>query len=353
MALVHLSTVEEDMDAEFETIDARLQSFISQFHSEVGVLDRIIHKYKNQHRRSSYFQYLLKVRRDCKLLQTTNLVELVNSSFLVINGNRPKQKLQLLESFERDAKGFEYSRNGLWNGPAFMVVCWASVGAFMVEPMLKGAIYYLMLCQHSTWFPLYLVFREYYPTNEQSIYLECVWETDKFILLERKSEPDNKSPDTIKEDVVCRGSSKVEYQSVETILGENKSLDTVMEKTSEEDVTTIKTDNLSSIDCLTNDCKQAEEPNNAKDHSGLLESSRNNLEHEHRHMDSGLAVSSSPPKPEPRLKKKVAFISVKRPEPSKANDTEVIIKPSDGVNGEKEDPFFSLLTGGSHKQSLL
>ncbi|GJW75256.1 zinc finger, CCHC-type containing protein [Tanacetum coccineum] len=97
MALVHLSTVEEDMDAEFETIDARLQSFISQFHSEVGVLDRIIHKYKNQHRRSSYFQYLLKVRRDCKLLQTTNLVELVNSSFLVINGNRPKQKLQLLE----------------------------------------------------------------------------------------------------------------------------------------------------------------------------------------------------------------------------------------------------------------
>lgn len=60
MALVHLWTVEE-MDAEFETIEARLQSFISQFQSEVGVLDRIVHKYKNQHRRSSYFQYLLKV----------------------------------------------------------------------------------------------------------------------------------------------------------------------------------------------------------------------------------------------------------------------------------------------------
>nr|GFA51620.1 hypothetical protein [Tanacetum cinerariifolium] len=79
----NLNKVDEDMDAEFETIEARLQSFIGQFHSEVGVLDRIIHKYKNQHRRSSYFQYLFKVRRDCKLLQTTNLVELVNSSFLV------------------------------------------------------------------------------------------------------------------------------------------------------------------------------------------------------------------------------------------------------------------------------
>ncbi|GKE27618.1 zinc finger, CCHC-type containing protein [Tanacetum coccineum] len=118
MALVHLSTVEEDMDAEFETIDARLQSFISQFHSEVGVLDRIIHKYKNQHRRSSYFQYLLKVRRDCKLLQTTNLVELVNSSFLVINGNRPKQKLQLLESksVNEPHKEVAVGRMGNWVG---------------------------------------------------------------------------------------------------------------------------------------------------------------------------------------------------------------------------------------------
>nr|GEV63954.1 hypothetical protein [Tanacetum cinerariifolium] len=168
----------------------------------------------------------------------------------------------------------------------------------MVEPMLKGAIEISTLLARSFFmgFSMTLlallarlrvltqqVFREYYPTNEQIIYLECVWETDKFILLERKSEPDNKSPDTIKEDVACQGSSRVEYQSVETILGENKTVDTVMEKTCEDDVTTIKTDNLSSIDFLTNDCKQVE-PNSTKDHSGLLVSSRMNLQHEHRHM---------------------------------------------------------------------
>nr|GEU90769.1 hypothetical protein [Tanacetum cinerariifolium] len=379
------------MDAEFETIEARLQSFIGQFQSEVGVLDRIIHKYKNQHRRSSYFQYLLKVRRDCKLLQTTNLVELVNSSFLVINGNRPKQKVQLLESLKRRrCDGGKHNFLARLQGAARLL-------SQMVEPMLKAAIEISTLLARSFFMGFSMtvlallarlrvlaqqilldvvsafnmvsslsrkqqsiklnqegieVFREYYPTNEQIIYLECVWETDKFILLERKSEPDNKSPDTIKEDVACQGSSRVEYQSVETILGENKPVDTVMEKTSEEDVTTSKTDNLSSIDSFANDCKQVEEPNSAKDHSGLLESSRMNLEHEHHHMDSGLVVSSSPPKPEPRPKNKVAFISVKRPEPSKANDAEDIIKPSDGVNGEKEDPFFSLLTGGSHKHSL-
>ncbi|XP_071716318.1 uncharacterized protein [Rutidosis leptorrhynchoides] len=89
------------MNPEFESIEARLQYFLIQLQSEVGVLDRIVHRNKNQHRRSSYFQYLSKVRRDCKLLQSTNLVELVNSCFLVINGNRPKQKVQLLESLKR------------------------------------------------------------------------------------------------------------------------------------------------------------------------------------------------------------------------------------------------------------
>lgn len=378
------------MDAEFETIEARLQSFISQFQSEVGVLDRIVHKYKNQHRRSSYFQYLLKVRRDCKLLQSTNLVELVNSAFLVINGNRPKQKVQLLESLKRrKCDGGKHNFLGRIQGAARLL-------SQMVEPMLKAAIEISTLLARSFFMGFSMtvlallarlrvltqqilldvvsafnmvsslsrkqqsiklnqegieVFREYYPTNEQTVFLECVWETDKFTLLERKSEPENKNPDTTKEDAICRGSSTVEYQSVETILGEHKPMDIVMEKSSEEDVTTIKTDNLSSLDGITNDCKQVEAPNSAKDRSGLLESSSKNLEHEHL-MGSGLAVSSSPPKSKPGPKKKVAFISVKRPEPSKANDAGPIIKPSDGVNGEKEDPFFSLLTGGSHKHSL-
>lgn len=63
------------------------------------------------------------------------------------------------------------------------------------------------------------VFREYYPKNEEAIYLECVWETDRFILLERKTEPESKNPETIKDDIICQSSSTVEYQSIEVILG--------------------------------------------------------------------------------------------------------------------------------------
>lgn len=52
------------------------------------------------------------------------------------------------------------------------------------------------------------------------MFLECVWETDKFVLVERKSELDNKNPEATNVDVICKeGLSTVEYQSIETILG--------------------------------------------------------------------------------------------------------------------------------------
>ncbi|XP_028056958.1 uncharacterized protein LOC114260955 isoform X3 [Camellia sinensis] len=66
--------------------------------SEIEIVDRIVYKNKNQHRRCSYFQYLLKVRRDLRLLQSAHIEEIVSSSFQVIHGTKPKQKVQLLES---------------------------------------------------------------------------------------------------------------------------------------------------------------------------------------------------------------------------------------------------------------
>ncbi|KAI7982874.1 hypothetical protein LOK49_LG15G02140 [Camellia lanceoleosa] len=41
--------------------------------------------------------YLLKVRRDLRLLQSAHIEEIVSSSFQVIHGTKPKQKVQLLE----------------------------------------------------------------------------------------------------------------------------------------------------------------------------------------------------------------------------------------------------------------
>lgn len=49
------------MGTEFETIEARITSMLPQLQSECGILQRMVYKNKNQHRRSSYFQRLLKV----------------------------------------------------------------------------------------------------------------------------------------------------------------------------------------------------------------------------------------------------------------------------------------------------
>ncbi|KHM99547.1 hypothetical protein glysoja_006390 [Glycine soja] len=85
------------MDTEFKTIEASIMSMLGQLQSEGGILQRMVYKNKNQHRRGSYFQRLLKVRRDLRLLQLANLEELVTSCLLVIKEDRPKQKLHLLE----------------------------------------------------------------------------------------------------------------------------------------------------------------------------------------------------------------------------------------------------------------
>ncbi|KAI3753906.1 hypothetical protein L2E82_25971 [Cichorium intybus] len=375
----------EDTGAQFETIEARLQSFLSQFQSEFGVLDRIVHKNKNQHRRSSYFQYLLKVRRDCKLLQSTNLEEIVTSSFLVINGSRPKQKVQLLESLKRrKCDGGKHNFLVRLQGAACLL-------SQMVEPMMKAAIEISTLLARSFFMGFSMtvlallarlrvltqqilldvvsvfnmvsslsqkqqsvklnqegieVFREYYPKNEQEVvFLECVWENDKFILQERKSEPDNKILETTNDDVICEGLSTVEYQSIETILGAEKPVDIIQDKPSEKDAATIKTDGLSSIENLTHDCKQVNNQIGEKDDSYVSESSSKNQEHE-QITSLNLLDHSDSLKPNPELKKKVAFVSVKRPEPLRGNDTGVPIKLNDEVNGEKKDPLFSLLSEG-------
>lgn len=51
----------EDMGLETEVVEQRLKSFLVQLRTEFGILHRIVYKNKNQHRRSTYFQFLLKV----------------------------------------------------------------------------------------------------------------------------------------------------------------------------------------------------------------------------------------------------------------------------------------------------
>jgi len=70
------------------------------------------------------------------------------------------------------------------------------------------------------------VFREFFPVSEDFVILECVWESDKFILLERKSKRENASPIEDSGGNVSVQASAVNYESIESCLG-GKNLDDV------------------------------------------------------------------------------------------------------------------------------
>lgn len=46
---------------EAENLEEKLASMIDQLYLESGILQKMIYKNKNQHRRCSYFRYLLQV----------------------------------------------------------------------------------------------------------------------------------------------------------------------------------------------------------------------------------------------------------------------------------------------------
>ncbi|XP_058721769.1 uncharacterized protein LOC131593322 [Vicia villosa] len=250
-------------NTEFETVEGRLTSMLPQLQCEYGILERLVYKNKNQHRRCSYFQHLLKVRRDLKLLRLVNLEELVASCFNVIKDDRPKQKLHLLESLKRRRYNDE-KLNFLER-----LLGSARLLEEMVEPMLKAATEISVLFARSFFMGLsvtimallarlrvlvqqilldvvYLfnmvsslskkkqsvkithngieVFREYYPVSndDDCVTLECVWKSDKYILHERKHKRENESQGNGDSGGnLSVHTSGVNYNTIESILGDD------------------------------------------------------------------------------------------------------------------------------------
>ncbi|CAL1354306.1 unnamed protein product [Linum trigynum] len=57
------------MGSEVESgLEDILKTLLEQLQAACGIFERIVYKNKNQHRGCSYFQYLLKVRRDLRLV---------------------------------------------------------------------------------------------------------------------------------------------------------------------------------------------------------------------------------------------------------------------------------------------
>ncbi|XP_058208756.1 uncharacterized protein LOC131321823 isoform X1 [Rhododendron vialii] len=388
-----LETKGESMDSEIDIVQKRLNSFLGQLQVEFGILDRIVYKNKNQHRRSSYFQYLLKVRRDLRLLQSAHLEEIFSSSFLVISGTRPKQKVQLLESLKRrKCDGGKHNFLERLLGAARLL-------SQIVEPMLKAATEISTLLAQSFFMGFCLttlallarlrvlvqqilldavtvfnmvfslsqkeqsvkltqdgieVFREYYPMNEQSVLLDCVWETDKFVLLEIstncKTERQEKN---VRE--ISIGPSAIQYQSIEVLLGDNESGKADPNDISE-DYSHIEVDNPSSIEdpsTENDDVKKVQDSSKVEDVSGFVEPLIQNLNSESGLlMDLSSSPGSNPLKRKSGSTSKVAFVSVKKPATSTTNVLGLQIKGTESHGDSKEDPFFSLLTGGNLKDSL-
>ncbi|XP_058103251.1 uncharacterized protein LOC131246835 isoform X3 [Magnolia sinica] len=244
------------MGSESINLEERLKSLLIQLQTELGILDRIVYKGKNQHRRCLYFQYLLKVRRDVKLLLLADLEGVLSVLFQVINGKKPTQKVHHLERLKKQK---HHNRRHNFQERLLGV---ARLLSQMVEPMLKASIQISSLLAQSFFMGFSLtnlailarlrvlvqqmlldvvsvfnlvsslsqkeqsvkltrdgieVFREYHPPSGDFLTLECVWEGDKFVLHEMTNTNKRKNQDEDLEEgrSIPLGASTIQYQSIE------------------------------------------------------------------------------------------------------------------------------------------
>ncbi|KAK6230326.1 hypothetical protein QUC31_001844 [Theobroma cacao] len=468
------------MDSEIDSMkEEKLKTLLGQLEAERGILERIVYKNKNQHRRSSYFQRLLKVRRDLRLLQSANLEELLSSCFQVIAGKRPKQKVHLLESLKRrkydvgkpnfmerllgaahllsqvlpfaDVIFFRLcisSGSVLWcftsvitfismllcifaceqclileaiepgatilgiYSPINYVFMWMSALFLLqiVETMLRAATEVSTLLARSFFMGFSLtvlallarlrvlvqqilldivpvfntvsslsqrkhsvkithegieVYREFYPKKEDYVTLECVWNTDKFVLAERMNKCEIEMPEGDNGGEVSVGNNAVRYQSIESFLGDDEP---TTEKSDTERLTHMKdsmTNLLTDTSIEGEDRRQVEKIAEKVDTTVNTECPSKNTSQDRVLADTGTSASFGSSKVMPGARK-VAFVSVKGPvsstanpidHPSKAaastmNPTGLPSEETGKSEGDKTDAFYSLLTRGNYKDSL-
>uniref|UniRef100_A0A6P4BI47 uncharacterized protein LOC107432211 isoform X1 n=1 Tax=Ziziphus jujuba TaxID=326968 RepID=A0A6P4BI47_ZIZJJ len=383
------------MDSEVDTLEEKLTSLLGQLQIECGIFERMVYKNKNQHRRCSYFQYLLKVRRDLRLLQSAKLEDILNSCFEVITGRRPRQKVHLLESLKRrKCEGEKYNFMDRLLGAARLL-------SQMVEPMLKASIEISILLARSFFMGFSQtilallarirvlvqqilldvvsvfnmvsslsrkkqsvkitqdgleVFREIFPTKEEFATLECVWKSDKFILLERRHKSDISSHDGDPEGNASIPALSLKYQSLDSFLGDephSKGMDE--DHAAKKDLTHTQegnTDLSPGVSIGDDDGKVVEGCSKVGDASSIEE-----IPSKEFPQGGLLPGTSSFPSSNASSKlqsgsRRVAFVSVKNPQPSACSVSGIHLKQTESKSDSKEDAFFSLLSAGNTKDSL-
>ncbi|KAL9233475.1 hypothetical protein vseg_008472 [Gypsophila vaccaria] len=378
------------MDAEIELLEGRLKSFLCQLQAESGILDRIVYKNKNQHRRCSYFQYLLKVRRNLKLLHSINLEELLDSCFNVITGKKAKAKAHFLETLKRrKCEGGNYNFLERLLGVARLL-------SAMVEPILKTAIEIATLLARTFFMAFSVmilallgrvrvlvqqmlldvvsvynkvtsvaqkkqsikisqdgieVFREYYPMMEEVVTAECVWETDKFVLVEKSNKVDVNLVENLETEQSIKTS--IRYRSIGISLkdDEHDPMEDDVHESGLEDGSSAKRKRPESpekISSETNQIDQAHVSSNPEDLGNLMAVANMTTENS-AHVSSSTSTASCFHKPNFSSNKKVAFISIAKPALTASNEANEF---KSNMQHDKKNPLFGLFSEDDPEGSI-
>ncbi|KAK4355260.1 hypothetical protein RND71_024231 [Anisodus tanguticus] len=345
----------EIMGSEMEVVEQRLNTFVGQLQTEFAILDRLVYKNKNQHRRCSYFHYLLKVRRDLRLLQAANLEEVLSSSFQVLFGKRPKQKVQLLE---REISTL--LARSFFMGFSLTVLALLARIRVLVQQILLDVICVFnnvsSLSQREQAIKLsqdgFEVFREYFPQKQQVVFLECFWESDKYVLVERQNEKDVGSQEKEAGEDVSVEASKIQYESIEIFLGDDEPGKTAS-KYLADGKTVMDNDKANSLEGPIQE--ESNDEFRTQVDSAIAGPSGNNVDALEAGALPNLSPDKNPAKAKRESRNNVAFVSVKRPKVSTNSELGFSIhgtEKGDNPDVDKEDPFFSLLISGNMKSSL-
>ncbi|KAL8127275.1 uncharacterized protein LOC141721289 isoform X1 [Apium graveolens] len=239
-----VGTESELIREDVENIEMRLKCFLEKLQVESSILDKIVYKNKNQHKHCLYFHHLLKIRSDLRLLHSAGLEEILSSLFEFIKERRSKQKLQLLGRLKRKTCDEKHNLLERLLGAARLL-------SQIVEPVMEAATQISILLAQSFFMGFSIMitallarlralvqqilldviivfnaasflsvkgqnveltqeglelYKDLFPTNEQVLYLDCVWEANKFVLHEMTDDSKNNEQfmnvETIREELL-------------------------------------------------------------------------------------------------------------------------------------------------------
>ncbi|KAG8049732.1 hypothetical protein GUJ93_ZPchr0009g679 [Zizania palustris] len=242
---------EREREREEEEEEQRLRGALRNLQLEGGVLERLVYKHRNQHRGAAYFQYLLKVRRDLRLLLGAGLRDVLNVVFPVLASRKPANLILVANRQSKKKPGANHSHHERLLGVARLL-------SQMAEPVIMGAIQISFLLARSFFVDLCTAvlallarvrvliqqmlldvvsvynkvtdlidrkqsvkisidgvqaFREYYPSsNDVLAFLECVWVKDKFVLHEQTKDYCEKAQD--EDQKSCAPKSSIQYETL-------------------------------------------------------------------------------------------------------------------------------------------